>query len=94
MEEEAEQVVETIRQAAKGRKNMQPDDWKQLYAAIDKLYPDFNGQLIKELGNFSEQQMEVCYLLRIKLSNPEIQHLTGLPRATIWRWVKKFDWIK
>lgn len=94
LEENAEEVVETIRQAAKGKKNLNAEEWKQLYAAVDKLYPEFRDQLIERLGNFSEKQMEVCYLMRIRLKNPEIQQLTGLSRATVWRWVKKFDWIK
>lgn len=94
LEEDAEEVVETIRQAAKGKKNLNVEEWKQLYAAVDKLYPEFRDQLIERLGNFSEKQMEVCYLMRIRLKNPEIQQLTGLSRATVWRWIKKFDWIK
>lgn len=94
LEENAEKVVETIRQAAKGKKNLNAEEWKQLYAAVDKLCSEFRDQLIEGLGNFSEKQMEVCYLMRIRLKNPEIQQLTGLSRATVWRWVKKFDWIK
>lgn len=94
LEEDAEEVVETIRQAAKGKKNLNVEEWKQLYAVVDKLYPEFRDQLIERLGNFSEKQMEVCYLMRIRLKNPEIQQLTGLSRATVWRWIKKFDWIK
>lgn len=94
LEEDAEEVVETIRQAAKGKKNLNAEEWKQLYAAVDKLYPEFRDQLIERLGNFSEKQMEVCYLMRIRLKNPEIQQLTGLSRATVWRLAKKFDWIK
>lgn len=78
LEEDAEEVVETIRQAAKGKKNLNVEEWKQLYAAVDKLYPEFRDQLIERLGNFSEKQMEVCYLMRIRLKNPEIQQLTGL----------------
>ncbi|MBE6272038.1 MAG: hypothetical protein E7101_14000 [Prevotella ruminicola] len=30
---------------------------------------------------------------KIGLSMPQIQNITNLSRATIWRWVKKYDWI-
>ena len=31
--------------------------------------------------------------MRIGLSKPQIQNMTNLSRVTIWRWVKKFDWV-
>ncbi len=68
-------------------------DWKRLYMATDKLYPLFKDRLVKELGTFNEQQMQVCYLMRIGLSKNQIQNLTNLSRVTIWRWEKKYDWI-
>lgn len=90
----AEDVIDTIRQSSEGKKNMQPADWKQLYKAVDELYPTFKDKLLKELGTFSEQQMQVCYLMRIGLSKPQIQNVTNLSRVTVWRWVKKYDWVQ
>lgn len=49
---------------------------------------------MKELDTFTEQQMQVCYLMRIGLSKTQIQNMTNLSRVTIWRWVKKFAWIQ
>ena len=92
-EEKAEDVIHAIRQSATGRRVMEPADWKQLYQAVDDLYPAFKDRLLKELGSFTEQQMQVCYLMRIGLSKPQIQNMTDLSRATIWRWVKKYDWV-
>lgn len=94
LEGKAEDVIEAIRQSSMGKKNMQPADWKQLYRAVDELYPTFQDQLLKELGTFTEQQMQVCYLMRIGLSKPQIQNMTNLSRVTVWRWVKKFDWVQ
>ena len=93
LEGKAEDVIYAIRQSTKGMKNMKSSDWKQLYQAVDELYPLFKDRLLKELGNFTEQQMQVCYLMRIGLSKPQIQSMTELSRVTIWRWVKKYDWI-
>lgn len=93
LEGKAEDVIYAIRQSSTGKKNMKSADWKQLYQAVDELYPLFKDRLLKELGTFTEQQMQVCYLMRIGLAKPQIQNMTNLSRATIWRWVKKYDWV-
>jgi len=93
LEGKAEDVICAIRQSSRGMKEMKSSDWKQLYQAVDELYPSFKDRLLKELGNFTEQQMQVCYLMRIGLSKPQIQSMTNLSRVTIWRWVKKYDWV-
>jgi len=93
LEGTAQDVVHAIRQSWKGKKNMTTADWKQLYQAVDELYPSFKDRLLKELGNFTEQQMQVCYLMRVGLTKPQIQNITNLSRVTIWRWAKKFDWV-
>ncbi len=92
LEEKAEEVVQAIRQSAKG-KNMTAKEWKQLYHAIDELYPDFYDMLTLNLDKFNEQQMQVCYLMKIGLSNQQIQNMTNLSRVTVWRWTKKYGWI-
>ncbi len=93
LEGTAEEVIEAVRQASTGKREMTAAEWKQLYCAVDELYPSFKDRLVKELGNYSEQQQQVCYLMRIGLSNPQIQNMTDLSRATVWRWVKKYDWV-
>ena len=93
LEGKAEDVIYAIRQSSRGMKDMKSSDWKQLYQAVDELYPSFKDRLLKELGNFTEQQMQVCYLMRIGLSKPQIQGMTNLSRVTVWRWVKKYDWV-
>ena len=93
MEEKAEDVIQTVRRAAIGLKRMASADWKLLYGAVDELYPTFKDRLLDKLGTFSEQEMQVCYLMQAGLDGPQIQHITNLSRATVWRWVKRLDWI-
>ena len=93
LEGKAEDVIYAIRQSSMGKKDMKSANWKQLYQAVDELYPLFKDRLLKELGTFTEQQMQVCYLMRIGLSKPQIQNMTNLSRVTVWRWVKKYDWV-
>lgn len=93
LEDNAEDVIYNIRQSSIGRKKMTSADWKKLYQAVDQLYPTFKDRLLKELGSFTDQQMQVCYLMRIGLSKPQIQNITNLSRVTVWRWVKKYEWV-
>ena len=93
LEGKAEDVVQAVRESALGKGDMTAADWKKLYQAVDELYPSFKDRLLQELGTFTEQQMQVCYLMRIGLSNRQIQNMTNLPRSTVWRWVKKYDWV-
>lgn len=93
LEGTAEEVIEAVRQASMGKRNMTAAEWKQLYHAVDEFYPSFKDRLAKELGTFTEQQQQVCYLMRIGLTNPQIQNMTNLSRPTVWRWVKKYDWV-
>ena len=93
LEGKAEDVINAVRQSSTGKRSMQSTDWKQLYQAVDELYPNFKDRLMKELGAFTEQQMQVCYLMRIGLSKPLIQNMTNLSRVTIWRWTKKYEWV-
>lgn len=93
LEGKAEDVIHAIRQSSSGKKNMESADWKQLFKAVDELHPTFKDRLLKELGNFTEDQKRVCYLMRIGLSKSQIQNMTNLARVTIWRWAKKYDWV-
>ena len=93
LEGTAEEVIDAIRKSSTGKKEMTPDDWKQLYHAVDELYPSFKDKLVKELGSYTEQQQQVCYLMCIGLTNSQIHNMTNLSRATVWRWVKNYDWV-
>lgn len=42
--------------------------WKHLNRVMNERYPNFNDRLLKEIGTFTEQQMQVCYLMHIGLS--------------------------
>lgn len=93
LEGRAEDVIQVIRESSKGKRDMSPADWKQLYRAVDELYPSFQDSLLKEPGAINEQQMQLCYLMRIGLSNSQIQGMMHLSHATTWRWVKKYEWV-
>lgn len=93
MQENADDVIARVRLAADGKSRIDEADWKRLFSAVDSLYPDFSDMLLSRVSALNDQQMQVCYLMRIGMSNPQIRNITDLPRTTIWRWTKSFGWI-
>lgn len=93
LEDKAEDIISSLRLSSNGIRRMTDVEWKKLYSAIDELYPDLRNRLAAEYGQFTEQQMQVCYLLRIGVSNTQISNLTDISRATVWRWANKFSHI-
>ena len=92
--DKAEEVIESIIQVSNGEKTMSQSDWDQLFSAVDALYPDFKEQMVNKCDVLTEQQIQFCYLLRIGLSNVQIKNVTNLSRVTVWRWMKKFEWVE
>lgn len=91
LEVQAEDVINAIKHACAGSKDCEPVDWQKLYKAVDELYPALKEKVFLSHGNLDEKQVNVCYLMQIGLSGPEIAKLTGIPRTTVWRWMNKFD---
>lgn len=90
---EAEDVIVIVKEAACGKRKLYAKEWQQIYSAVDSLWHDFRKTLVARLGTFTEQQMQVCYLMRIGLNNPQICSVTDISRTTIWRWTKAYAWI-
>lgn len=93
LKESAEDIVKSIRHASEGKYKMSDSEWQKFYHAVDELQPDLSEKIARHLGKFTEEQQKVCYLLSIGLSNTQIANLTNIPHVTVWRWVKKFNWI-
>lgn len=92
-EAKAEDVIRAVREASKGKKEMTMAEWKQLYKAVDELYPTFHETILKQPERLGDKEIQVLYLLRIGLSKHQIMNITNLARVTVWRWEKKFDWV-
>lgn len=93
-EEGREDILKKMQLAAQGRYQLKESDWKIFSNAVCQLYPSLNSTIIQQLGKkVSNEQLQFCYMLRIGLTNPEIERITNLSRATVWRWSKKFEWI-
>lgn len=85
-------VIESIKKAADGKEILSDGTWKQFITAVDNLYPHYHNDVIDKLGTLKTEQLRVCYLLKAGLSNTQIQNLiTDASRATIWRWIRRYN---
>lgn len=94
LQSKSSDIFYSLQQASNGLHKMNPDEWQQFYQVVDQQYPDFKKKMLAHLGSFSEKQMQFCYLLRMGFNKPEIENITDLTHVTVWRWEKKFDWIR
>ncbi|MBR6077723.1 MAG: tetratricopeptide repeat protein, partial [Paludibacteraceae bacterium] len=86
-------VIGMLRNSETSAKKLSKSEWRLIYASVDKMHPDFSGEIASQATPLTEKQIQFCYLLKIGLTSPQIQNMTGLARVTVWRWTKKFDWI-
>ena len=93
-ESKADDIFSLLKRAAEGKYAMTSDNWRQLYHAVDEEDPSFRDMVLQQLGEFTDQQMQVCYLLHIGIARLDIQHITNLSRVTVWRWAKRYEWAQ
>ena len=86
---DAQDIIEKVKKAAKGKYHLNDEEWKELLGAIDRLYPEFTYEVQAKLKRVSEAQLRVCYLWRIGLSGSHIVNLTDYPRQTVWVRLKR-----
>lgn len=88
--QDAEDVKNKIDLAIRGRYSLQDADWGSLYQAVDRQNPSFIQELAEKLGTFDEKQKQFCYLIKMGLSNGQIENILDVSHATIWRWSNKY----
>lgn len=91
LETVASDIIYAIRQSSEGKHKMSQTEWRQFFKVVDEMYPSFHELLLQKVGALSEQKMQVYYLMRIGLSNSQIENLTDLSHATVWRWAKRYN---
>ncbi len=93
-EEKASEVIGSVKALAKKGHVMEEGMWKKLFVAVDEIDPGFKETLASQASKASMDEVRLAYLLRIGLTNNEIQSVTGMSRTTLWRWTKAFSWIR
>lgn len=89
--ENAEDIIIKIKETSKGQHHLSDEEWKELLGAIDKQFPDFTHEVQAKFKKISTPMLRVCYLWKIKCSNPEISNITGYPPQTVWDRVKRIE---
>lgn len=84
-------IITKFKSTSKGQHRFSDEEWKELLCAIDKRYPEFTLEVQEKFKKISEPMLRVCYLWKIKCSNPEISNLTGYPPQTVWDRVKRIE---
>ncbi|MBR1593708.1 MAG: hypothetical protein IJ659_09545 [Alloprevotella sp.] len=82
-------VLRQFRMASGGRHHLSSEEWKQMFAAVDTLYPGFRAAVVSKVGKPTEDKLRIAYLLKAGMGKPQIASLTGYPTTTVWRKVRQ-----
>ena len=55
------------------------------------MYPDFKDKVQERIKRLSEPTLRTCYLLKIGMTNPQIENLMDVPHQTVWYRVRKIE---
>ena len=87
--EDAAEIIAKYKRAADGKCTLSEDDWSELIAAVDCVYPNFTFEINERLKDIKLHNLRICYLLKIGMTNPQIVNITGNPPQTVWYRVKR-----
>ena len=96
MEQTVEQegdVVEQFRRAARGGTKVTEAMWKELFAMVDRLYPTFKDEIQNRMSRLSMPLLRTCYLMKIGMSNSQIEAVMEAPHQTVWYRVRKIEQV-
>ena len=83
-EDNAKEVIEKFKKASIGQHPLDNDEWKELMAAIDGMYPTFKSILQNKIPKLSKPIIQTAYMMKAGMSNPQIANLMNIPRQTVW----------
>lgn len=84
-------IVNKCTEAANGKIRFKDEDWKQLFGAINQVYPEFIIEIQRRFRTIKEPVLRVWCLWKIGLSNPQIARITGYPPQTVWDRVHRIE---
>lgn len=83
-EDNAAEVIEKFKKASIGQHTLTDDEWKELMAAIDDMYPTFKNVLQNKISRLTKPIIQTAYMMKAGISNPQIVNLMNIPRQTVW----------
>lgn len=82
-------LLSTLEKIAREGKAMSEELWQQLTNTIDQEEPTFRAELTECIPRLNESTLHTAYLVKIGMTNQQIEILTGSPHQTTWNRVKK-----
>ena len=77
------EVFKKLMLAISGGENVKFEDWDELFATVNRIYPSYKDNIAK-FCRMSEIQMKVCVLLKIGMSFSDISVLVIRSKDTIY----------
>ncbi len=82
-------IALSLERSAREGKAMSEELWQQLTNAIDQDAPAFREEITERIPRLSESMLRTAYLVKIGMTNQQIEILTGSPHQTTWNRVKR-----
>lgn len=83
------EIANKFADIAQKNKTPNDEDWRLLYASINKEFPDFAPKVEHADMRHNLPITQTCYLLKIGMTNQQIMILTDTPRQTVSNRVKR-----
>ena len=84
-------IVDCFKSAATGKCSVGDSEWDRLYDYVSSKYPDFAHELQCESVRINSTTLRLYCMLKIGLTNREIENITGWPHQTVWYRVKRIE---
>lgn len=84
-------IIEHFLNVAIGKEKLSEKSWNSLYTAVEMMYPEFHNKIINNYPGMNEDIKRTCYLLKIGMTNSQIEKITDSSRQTTWYRVKKIQ---
>ena len=85
MEASPSEVLDRFHAAALGQGTIGDDDWRELYAALEQLYPDWGSGVLAAWPDIKPDQLHIACLMKSGLKDAEITRLMPQNRSTVYR---------
>lgn len=82
-------LLAALEKTARGGKSMSEEEWLRLSSTIDMEDPGFRALLLEHFPRANEATVRTGYLLRMGMSNQQIEVLTGSPHQSAWNRIRK-----
>ncbi len=75
--------TEVLNRLHQSPKYIEPAQWIEIRESIDLFYDNFTVRLSKQFPSFTESDLQVCWLIKLRLGIPEIATLLGISPTSV-----------